>query len=147
MKISSRYTVALQLLCIFEIYRDNKITSNFIAEKTGADSSTIRYIMLDLKKRNYVESRPGPGGTKLCVPLNTISLYDVYELVADPEDSLLNFCTLPETASHADKIIQSSINQHFESYKNEMFEKMRTQTVADIYYQIQQNLISHSVSE
>lgn len=51
MKISSRYTIALQLLCIFEVYRDNKITSNFIAEKTGADSSTVRYIMLDLKKK------------------------------------------------------------------------------------------------
>lgn len=140
MKISSRYTVALQLLCIFEIYKDNKITSNFIAEKTGADSSTIRYIMLDLKKRNYVESRPGPGGTKLCVPLNSISLYDVYELVADPDDSLLNFCTLPETANQTDVIIQESINQHFESYKYEMFEKMKKQTVAEICAEIKETL-------
>ncbi len=132
MKISSRYTIALQLLCIFEVYRDNKITSNFIAEKTGADSSTVRYIMLDLKKKNYIESKPGPGGTKLCVPLDSITLYDVYELVADPDDSLLNFCVLPEKASQTDAIIQDSINKHFESYKHEMFEKMKIQTVADI---------------
>lgn len=132
MKISSRYTVALQLLCIFEVYKDNKITSNFISERTGADSSTIRYIMLDLKKKNYVESKPGPGGTKLSVPLNSISLYDVYELVANPNDSLLNFCTLPESASPIDEIIQNSIHLHFEAYKEEMFKKMKSQTVADI---------------
>lgn len=140
MKISSRYTIALQLLCIFEIYKENKITSNFISEKIGADSSTIRYIMLDLKKRNYVESKPGPGGTKLSTPLSSISLYDVYELVANPNDSLLNFCTLPECASPTDEIIQNSINLHFESYKEEMFKKMRSQTVADICNKVKETL-------
>ena len=64
--------------------------------------------MLDLKKRNYVESKPGPGGTKLNAPLSAISLYDVYELVANPNDSLLNLCTLPEDSSPTDKIIQNS---------------------------------------
>lgn len=142
MKISSRYTIALQLLCIFEIYKDNKITSNFIAEKTGADSSTIRYIMLDLKKRNYVDSKPGPGGTTLSTPLSEISLYDVYELVADPNDSLLNFCTLPDGHSSTDEVIRNAISLHFESYKKEMFEHMKTHTVADICNHIQSILIT-----
>lgn len=136
MKISSRYTIALQLLCIFEIYKDCKITSNFISEKTGANSSTIRYIMIDLKKRNYVESKPGPGGTMLSTPLNQISLYDVYELVADPTDSLLNFCSAPNNNSPTDETIRNAISIHFEEYKNEMFEKMKKHTVADICNQI-----------
>lgn len=140
MKISSRYTVALQLLCMFEVYHDCKITSNFIAEKTGADSSTIRYIMLDLKKRNYVESKPGPGGTTLSTPLDQISLYDVYELVADPTDSLLNFCSAPNNYSSTDETIRNAISLHFEEYKNEMFEKMKQHTVADICDQIKKTL-------
>lgn len=140
MKISSRYAVALQLLCIFEVYQDCKITSNFIAEKTGADSSTIRYIMLDLKKRNYVESKPGPGGTTLSTPLNQISLYDVYELVADPTDSLLNFCSAPNNNSSVDETIRHAISLYFEEYKNEMFQKMKQHTIADICDQIKKIL-------
>lgn len=136
MKIGSRYTLALQLLCIFEIYKDCKITSNFIAQKTGADPSTIRYIILDLKKKNYIESKPGPGGSTLVTPLNVISLYDVYEAVANPSDSLLNFCTLPNECSPTDVAIQNTIRLHFESYKKEMFEKMKKCTVADIYNRI-----------
>lgn len=140
MKLSSRYTVALQLLCILEIYKENKITSNFISKKTGADASTVRYIMLDLKKKNYVESKPGPGGSKLLTPLSSISLYDVYELVSNLEDPLFNFCTLPEDSSPTDKLIQNSIHLHLESYKEEMFQKMRVQTVADICNKIKESL-------
>lgn len=140
MRISSRYTIALQLLCIFEIYKDSKITSNFIAERTGADSSTVRYIMLDLKKRDLVESKPGPGGTTLTTPLSEISLYDVYELVADPDDSLLNFCKLPDEHSSADEAILNAISLHFESYKKEMFEKMKKHTVDDICEAVKKSL-------
>lgn len=140
MKISSRYTVALQLLCMFEIYQNCKITSNFIAKKIGTDPSTIRYIILDLKKRNYVESKPGPGGTTLTTPLDQISLYDVYELVADPTDSLLNFCSAPNDNSYTDETIRNVIRLQFEEIKKEMFTKMKQKSVADICNQIKNTL-------
>ena len=86
MKFPTKYTLAIQILCICHLYKDQKITSGFIAQHTGADSSIIRYTMLDLKKKNYIASKPGPGGTVLSTDLSKVSLYDVYELVADAND-------------------------------------------------------------
>lgn len=71
------------------------MTSNFIAERIGADSSIVRYTMLDLKKN--ISSKPGPGGTTLTANLADISLYNLYELVSSPEESMLKFKKLPIT--------------------------------------------------
>ena len=56
MKISSTYTVALQLLMICKHYEKEKITSGFISRKIGADSAIIRRVMADLKSNGYIES-------------------------------------------------------------------------------------------
>lgn len=47
--------------------------------------------MLDLKKKDLIVSKPGPGGTNLNCDLSKLTLYDVYELVAEPSDNLLKF--------------------------------------------------------
>ena len=91
MRFSTKYTLALQILTICYLYKDEKITSNFIAAHTGADASIIRYTMLDLKKKDLIVSKPGPGGTNLNCDLSKLTLYDVYELVAEPSDNLLKF--------------------------------------------------------
>lgn len=70
MKFPTKYTLALQILCICYLYKDQKIkiTSNFIAEHTGADSSIIRYTMLDLKKRIISAPNPVPVA-QLCLAI------------------------------------------------------------------------------
>ena len=79
MKISSRYTVALQLLCIFEIYKDSKITSNFIAEKTCGHA-----ISYEIKPR-----REGDIATCYCDPqkakedLGWVAKYGIDEMCED----------------------------------------------------------------
>ncbi|MBO5239114.1 MAG: Rrf2 family transcriptional regulator [Lachnospiraceae bacterium] len=136
MKFTTKYTLALQILCICHLYADQKITSNFIAEKTGADSSLIRYTMLDLKKKNYISSRPGPGGTTLSEDISKITLFDVYELVSDPNDSILKFNELPPSATSLDIGINESIQKSFEDIKQEMFAKMKQTTILDICKEI-----------
>ena len=51
MKISSTYTVALQLLMICKHYENEKITSTFVSKKIGADSAIIRRVMAGFKKQ------------------------------------------------------------------------------------------------
>ena len=55
MKISSTYTVALQLLLICKHYENEKITSGFVSRKIGADPALIRRVMTDLKNKNYIK--------------------------------------------------------------------------------------------
>ena len=89
MKITSKYTVALQLLLICNHYSEEKITSGFISRKIGADPVIIRQVMIDLKRENYIESKPGPGGTTLKKELSNISLYEIYNCVTDDDDNIL----------------------------------------------------------
>ena len=138
MRFPTKYALAIQILCICHLYKDQKITSGFIAQHTGADSSIIRYTMLDLKKKNYISSKPGPGGTVLSTDLSKVSLYDVYELVADTNDSVLKFYDLPSSSNKTDFSTKNATDEIFEGIKNDMFSKLKTITIMDICNQIEQ---------
>lgn len=132
MKFPTKYTLALQILIICYLYKNEKITSGFIAQHTGADSSIIRYTMLDLKKKELIESKPGPGGTTLNCNLSDISLYDIYELVADPNDTVLRYYDLPETATVIDKEINIHTDSVFNNMKEQIFNIMRHTSVLQL---------------
>lgn len=136
MKFPTKYTLAIQILCICHLYKDQKITSGFIAQHTGADSSIIRYTMLDLKKKDYISSKPGPGGTVLSTDLSNVSLYDVYELVADTNDSVLKFYDLPTSSNEIDFATKNATDEIFKNIQNDMYSKLKTISVMDICNQI-----------
>lgn len=136
MRFSTKYTLALQILIICYLHKDEKITSNFIAAHTGADASIIRYTILDLKKKDLIVSKPGPGGTNLNCDLSKLTLYDVYELVAEPSDNLLKFYDFPDTATTIDKQIKESADVIFENIKHQIFNTMKETYVSDIYKDI-----------
>uniref|UniRef100_UPI001F2DF8BD Rrf2 family transcriptional regulator n=1 Tax=Roseburia hominis TaxID=301301 RepID=UPI001F2DF8BD len=132
MKFPTKYTLALQILSICYLYNNEKITSGFIANHTGADASIIRYTMLDLKKRNLIDSKPGPGGTTLNCDLSKISLYDVYELVSEPTETTLKYYDFPETATAIDKEIKKATELIFDNIKDQVFAVMKNTCVLEI---------------
>lgn len=136
MKITSKYTVAIQILLISRIYSCEKITSNFLSNKIGADAVIIRQVMLDLKKANYISGKPGPGGSTLIVPLNTITLFDVYNTVSAIDESMFKFYDTPESDTSYEKKIYEVTSNHFEEIQNAMYEKMKTITLQNIYDEI-----------
>lgn len=77
--------------------------------------------MLDLKKKKYISSKPGPGGTTLTANLADISLYDLYELVSSPEESMLKFNKLPITFNQIDMAILNTTESYFDVIKEEIF--------------------------
>ena len=137
MKFPAKFSLAVQILCICYKYKGKKITGNFIAEHTGSDSSFIRHTIFDLKKNNYLASNRGPGGTTLTCDLSTITLYDVYNRVADINDSILKFPALPDSASPLDISIRESTETVFKGIKEEYLQILKTTTVMDICKNIQ----------
>ena len=121
MQITAKYTVALQILTTCYLYPDAKITSNFLASKIGSDAVIIRQVMLELKKAGYITCKPGPGGTTLAIDLNTVTLYDVYALIADTEEPLLKFYQPSNSAGLIEANFHNITNGYFESYKSLIF--------------------------
>ncbi len=133
MKISSTYTIALELLLICEKYKDSeKITSGSISKKIGADSAIVRRVMSDLKNNNLIESKPGPGGTTLLKPLSQITFYDVFISVTEKEDSILKFYDLHTNSSFENNIIKVS-NSLFETYIDTFYQQLKSHTLDELY--------------
>ena len=137
MKISSTYTVALQLLMICKQYENEKITSGFISRRIGADAAIIRRVMVDLKSNGYIESKPGPAGTSLLKNLNDINLYDIYKAVTDDDEKILKFYDSGKESTSFEERMQSAADECFSEYISSFYSELKSHTVGDIYAKTQ----------
>ena len=81
MKISSRFTVAVHILSLVAIERNELCTSEWIAKSVNTNPVVIRRVIGKLRDAELVQVRQGVGGTTLLKPLNEITLLDVYRAV------------------------------------------------------------------
>jgi Rrf2 family protein len=81
MKISSRFTVAVHILSLITLDRSVVCTSEWIAESVNTNPVVIRRVMGKLKKAGIIDIRRGLGGATLQMPLQELTLLDVYQAV------------------------------------------------------------------
>ena len=81
MKISSRFTVAVHILSLVAIERNELCTSEWIAESVNTNPVVIRRVIGKLRDAELVQVRRGVGGATLQKPLEEITLLDVYRAV------------------------------------------------------------------
>ncbi len=89
MKISSRFTVAVHILSLVAIERNELCTSEWIAESVNTNPVVIRRVIGKLRDAELVQVRQGVGGATLQKPLNEITLLDVYRAVEVVEEGEL----------------------------------------------------------
>lgn len=132
MQISIDYTVALNVLITCSLFDNEKVTANFIAQKTGGDGTTIREVMYKLKTAGFITNKPGPGGTKLAKDLSDVTLYDVYEAVLNPSVSMLKFYEVKENEETLASEIRNTVDKQFNQYKNLVLNEMRNTSIAQL---------------
>ncbi|MFC5589778.1 Rrf2 family transcriptional regulator [Sporosarcina soli] len=89
MKISSRFTVAVHILSLLAIERNELCTSEWIAESVNTNPVVIRRVIGKLRDTGLVQVRRGVGGATLQKPLQEITLLDVYRAVEVVEEGEL----------------------------------------------------------
>ena len=98
MKISVKFTIAIEMLILCKQYENNKkMNSRTLAEKIGTSPIVARQIMMNLSSAGLIESKIGPGGTVLKKSLNEITLLEVYKALGEDEGSLLKFPSIPKS--------------------------------------------------
>lgn len=132
MKISSTYTVALQILMMTKYYEDEKLTSSFFSQRIGADPALIRRVMADMNQK-WIVSKPGPGGTKLLKELDEICLYDIFKAVTHDDDSVLKFYEAGELATSFEEGLMTVTEKCFSQYISSFYSELKAHTVGDIY--------------
>jgi len=89
MKISSRFSVAIHIISILQLYGDPMPTSEYIAGSVNTNPVVIRRILGMLKKAGIVDMKRGSGGAYLVKDVENIAMLDVYKAVCSTEEAQL----------------------------------------------------------
>lgn len=135
-KFNSRFSTAIHtLLIISEYSKEQKVTSDTIAELLDASPVTVRNILSSLKKAGFISAIPGKRkkGITLARPLDEIKILDVFRIVEpdyerevfDVHNRLAN--RVP-TGQYLNEIIYEHMTTAMEAARNVMLDT----TLADI---------------
>ncbi|MGE5701997.1 MAG: Rrf2 family transcriptional regulator [Clostridia bacterium] len=89
MKISSRFTVAVHIVCLLSLNKTALNTSEWIAGSVNTNPVIIRRVIGKLKQAGLVNVRPGTGGAFLQKDEREITLLDIYKAVEVVEEGEL----------------------------------------------------------
>ncbi|MCS7459575.1 Rrf2 family transcriptional regulator [Paenibacillus doosanensis] len=139
MTISSRYAVAIHILSLLEINKEERITSDFIAGSVNTNPVVIRRIIGMLGKAGLVITNPGVAGAQLARPIDRITLLDVYRAVqSDPEEELFALHDNPNPQCPVGRNIQGALEGTFAQAQKAMEEELRKVTLQQIVHQVSQ---------
>ncbi len=113
------------------------MTSDFLAGSIGINPVMIRQILLQLKAAGLVDVSRGKGGIALSRPLQSVSLYDVYEAVESVKGKLFRFHENPNPDCPVGKNIHAALDGSLEDIQGALEGKMKGITLADIAAKIQ----------
>ena len=139
MQITSKFTIGVHVLCALEYFKDEKVTSSFLAGSVGVNPVVVRMVMSDLKDAGLIDISQGKTGIKLTRPLDTITMYDVYRAVEDVEESIFNFHDNPNPACPVGKNIHAALDDKLFDIKVAMENEMKKTHIASVYQTIRSN--------
>lgn len=89
MKISSRFSVAVHIIALIYMSRNEVVTSEYLAGSVNTNPVVIRRILGMLKKAGIVSTKRGPNGSFLIKDIQEITLLEVYKAVDSVSDGML----------------------------------------------------------
>lgn len=82
MQISSRFTIAVHMLCYIALFQDKeKVTSDIMAGSINANPVVVRRLLSQLKQRGMVTVNRGSGGAFLAMKPEDIDFLQIYRTV------------------------------------------------------------------
>lgn len=135
MQISSRFTMAVQVLTCIEVLKDEMpLNSETISGSVGVNSVVIRNIFRMLKKAGLITvQRGGNGGVSLAKPVDQISLLDIYRAVGSVEDGeLFHFHENPNTNCPVGRNIHNVMDGRLDEIQESMERKMDSMKLSDV---------------
>ncbi len=136
MKITSRFTVAVQTLLVIDRFsQTTKVTSDFIASSVQVNPVVIRRTLQSLKAAGIVEVKAGCGGASLCRDPRSVTLYDVYravDAVEGAEGELFHFHEHPNPACPVGRNIHGVLDPHLAAAQRAMEGELKKVTLYDL---------------
>ncbi len=134
LSISSRFSVAVHTLALLEEFKEQRLTSEFIAGSVGTNPVVIRRILSMLKANKLIDVQAGAaGGAKLTKALKDISLLDIYKAVSVIKgDNLFSIHEKPHPDCAVGGHIQGVLVQSLGSVQQQMEAALDATYMSDI---------------
>lgn len=133
MQISSRFTMAIHMFVCIDTFKEQKVTSDFMAASIGTNPVIIRKLLQQLKAAGLIEVLRGTGGVKITRPLENITFLDIYKAVeCTPEEQLFHFHENPNPQCPVGRNIHKVLDERLWQVQKAMEDKLAQMTLADV---------------
>lgn len=146
MQISSRFTMAIHMFACMDHFKDEKVTSEFMAGSIGTNPVIIRKLLQQLKQAGLVEVSRGIKGVRPAKNLKEITFLDIYRAVeCNPEESLFHFhekpCEACPIGSHVHVVLDQKLDRIQNAMEKEMASITLDQVMDDFKYWIDKDSV------
>ncbi len=140
MKISSRFTIAVHTLLCILLFKDEKITSNFLSGSVQVNPVIIRNILIQLKKAKIIIVKRGKGGISINKKAKDITLLEIFEAVESLDGKLFSFHKKPNSKCPVGNNITKILLPKLDNIQKSMEKELEKTTLKDIFNDLQNNL-------
>ncbi len=133
MRMSSHFTVAVQMLLMIVVFKEQNLTSGFISKGTGANPVLIRQLYCKLKAAGLLSVCTGRGVTMLSKAPEEISLWDIYKAVEKCDvNDLFKFHPNISPKCQVGHCFKDVLTPHLEETIQAMAQKMEKVTLRQL---------------
>lgn len=136
MKISSRFSVAVHVLSLLALAKNEGMSSALLASSVNTNPVVIRRIIGQLKEAQLVTNHRGSKGATLLQPVESISLLTVYKAVESVPDTLFQIHEHPNPNCIVGAEIENVLGTVLLEAQQKMEAYLATQTIDTILEQI-----------
>ncbi|MCD7809444.1 MAG: Rrf2 family transcriptional regulator [Erysipelotrichaceae bacterium] len=133
MQISSRFTIAVHVLTCIDTFKNEKVTSEFLASSVQVNPVIIRKILSQLKAADIIKVQRGSGGSTIIKSPNEITFYDIYEAVeCINNDELFHFHENPNQNCPVGRNIHYALDDKLQQVQAALENELKQITLQDV---------------
>lgn len=84
MSLSTRFPVAIHILTLLSVKKEEFLSSEFIAGSVATNAVVVRRVLGLLQQAGFVETMAGSrGGARICIDPGKVTLLDIHDAVED----------------------------------------------------------------
>ncbi|MDL0088944.1 Rrf2 family transcriptional regulator [Campylobacter gastrosuis] len=131
MQIGVKFSTAIHILLSVEFFKDEKNTSEFLAQTIGTNPVIVRNIIGELKRAGLVITKPGVGGLSLAKTPEEITLFDIFAAINENHDLMFKIHNAPIECPLGGKI-NALLTPHFIATQDALKSKLQSIKISDL---------------
>lgn len=133
MRMSTQFTVSVQMLLLIMVLDDRKVTSEMVSKSTGGNPVMVRQLFGKLKEAGILNVSAGRGATVLAKKPSEISLWDIYMAVEEYSSSeLFKFHPKISEGCNIGRFFKEILGNHLDEAIHAMADKMSKVSLAQL---------------